>query len=179
MMRVYLDNVAVSARVLEDLRAPAEMDALREIEDAHRAGLIKRVTSRESWREQARTQDPGKRERLESARGEVSVVASDHVVQGMWSAVAIDGGTSVVSPLVSDIVDEALFSELKGLGLKDADARHLMYAKANDCVRFVTTDDDFLERRPVLEARCGTVRIVRPSELAQELRGLRRNHEAG
>src|SRR4029453_15990484 len=176
MIRVYLDNVAASARVLGDLRSPGEMDALREIEEAHRAGLIKLVTSRESWREQARTQDPGKRERLESARGEVSVVASDHVVGGMWSVVGSDGATRVVGPLVSDIVHDPLFSDLKAIGLKDADARHLMYAKANDCVRFVTTDPDFLDRRPGLEARGATVRIVWPSELAHELRGPRGNH---
>ena len=50
-MRVYLDNVAASGRVTGDLAPPAEMEALLlEIERAHSAGTIKRVTSRESWR---------------------------------------------------------------------------------------------------------------------------------
>lgn len=132
-MRVYLDNVAASGRVLGDLAPPAEMEALRAIEEAHRAGFIKRVTSRESWREQERTNDPDKRSKLEAARGEVSVVATDHVVLG-FGTVTNTHRSRVVAPLVSDIVDEALFRDLKTLGLRDADARHLMYASINACV---------------------------------------------
>jgi hypothetical protein len=76
----------------------------------------------------------------------------------------------VAYPFVSDIVDEALFSDLKKIGLRDADARHLMYASVNACVRFVTLDPDFLSRRAALEARCSNIKIVKPSELSAELR---------
>jgi predicted nucleic acid-binding protein len=76
-----------------------------------------------------------------------------------------------VSPMVSDIVDEALFADLKAMGLpNDSDARHLMYAVENKCDRFVTLDPDFLDRRDALHVRCPTIRIVRPSELAAELK---------
>src|SRR5262245_18407890 len=129
-MRVYLDNVAASGRVLGDLAPAAEMPALHEVEEAHRAGLIKIVTSRESWREQERTQDPVKRSKLEAARAEVSVVATDYVVLGV-STVESTSGTVYIGPLESDIVDEALFADLTALGLKAADARHLMYAASN------------------------------------------------
>jgi hypothetical protein len=67
-------------------------------------------------------------------------------------------------------VDNGLFSDLKELGLDDADARHLMYASVNACVRFVTLDPHFLDRRSALEARCPNLKIVRPSELAAELK---------
>lgn len=73
-MRVYLDNVLASGRVLGDLEPSTEMDAVRFIERAHSAGILKMVTSRESWREQERTKDPAKRATLEAARGEVSAV---------------------------------------------------------------------------------------------------------
>jgi len=167
-MRVYLDNVAASGRVIGDLVA-VEMEALREIERAASAGKVKLVTSRESWREQERTRDPEKRTRLEAARAEVSAVANDHVVLGFSSATG-PYGTVAANPIVTDIVDQALFADLKRVGLRDADARHLMYAVVNTCDRFVTLDPDFLYRRDALETRCRTIRIVKPSELAAELR---------
>ena len=82
-MRVYYDNVIASGRVTGDLWPESEMAALHEVEAAHSSGLIKRVTSRESWREQERTKDSDRRLRLESARAEVSVVQTDHVLLGI------------------------------------------------------------------------------------------------
>ncbi|MCM3901848.1 MAG: hypothetical protein ND866_09095 [Pyrinomonadaceae bacterium] len=130
------------------------------------------MTSRESWREQERTRDAEKRAKLEAARAEVSVVASDHRVLG-FSDASIPYGTTVY-PLVTDIVDDELFRDLKNIGLLDSDARHLMYAFTNACERFVTLDPDFLDRRAALEARCPTLRIVTPLELAAELRDARK-----
>ena len=167
-MRVYLDNVAASGRVVGDLVPDAEMEALRRIERAHDAGILKMVTSRESWREQERTRDPVKRARLEAARGEVSAVATDHVLLG-FNHLTGSYGTIANSPIITDIVDEALFADLKGIGLSDSDAKHLMYAVINACDRFITLDPDFLDRRAILEARCLSLRIARPSEMAAEL----------
>jgi predicted nucleic acid-binding protein len=167
-MRVYYDNVVASARVSEDL-PEAEMAALREIEAAHRAGTIKRVTSRESWREQERTRDPARRSQLEAARDLVSVVQADHRVIGFEN---LDGpfGTIATNPIMSDVVDESMFADLTAFGLQSADARHFMYAAANNCQRFVTLDPHFLDRRSLLESRCPSLRVVKPSELAEELR---------
>jgi len=104
------------------------------------------------------------------ARDDLSVVASDHKLLG-FSHLYGPRGTMAVSPMVSDIVDEALFADLKAMGLRDdSDARHLMYAVENKCDRFVTLDPDFLDRRDALHVRCPTIRIVRPSELAAELK---------
>lgn len=166
-MRVYLDNMAVSGRVVGDLE-PLEMEAVRRIDAAHEAGKLKRVTSRQSWREQDRTKDAGKRGALERARDQVSVVATDHALLGFNN---LEGpyGTVAVNPMITDIVDEPLFSDLKALGLKDGDAKHLMYAVTNTCERFVTTDPDFLTRRAALEARCASIRILKPTELVAEL----------
>ncbi len=84
----------------------------------------------------------------------------------------INNGGFISNPLVTDIIDEQLFARLKAAGLKDADARHLMYAAANGCDRFVTLDPDFLNGREVLQAHCQGLRIVRPSELVAELSGV-------
>jgi predicted nucleic acid-binding protein len=74
-----------------------------------------------------------------------------------------------MGPMVSEYVDANLYEKFKTAGLKDADARHLMYAVHNKCDRFVTTDTDFLSRRSRLAALCRDTKIVRPSELAAEL----------
>jgi hypothetical protein len=58
----------------------------------------------------------------------------------------------ISSPLVTDIVDETMFLALQAAGLNSGDARHLMHALCNGCVRFVTTDPDFLNRRQAIEA---------------------------
>jgi len=168
MLRVYLDNVAASGRVLGDLAPDTEMDAVRVIEAAHAGGHLKMVTSRESWREQEQTSDPIKRATLAAARGEVSVVATDHTVMG-FSNVESPTGTTAANPIVTDIVDEALFRDIKTIGLDDGDAKHLMYALVNNCQCFVTLDHDFLDRRDLLEVRCKPIRILKPSELAAEL----------
>ena len=159
---MYLDNVAASGRILGDLVPDAEMKALRRIEGAHVAGHLKMVTSRQSWREQERTRDPVKRATLESARGEVSVVATDHTVLGFSSG-------STTTSFVTDIVDAQLFDDLKSIGLDDEDAKHLMYAVTNGCDVFVTLDPHFLDRRVALEVRCPSLRILKLSKFAAEL----------
>ena len=168
-MRVYLDNVAASGRVLGDLQPSSEMKAMEEIEQAHSVGRIKRVTSRESWREQDRTRDSTKHAKLAAARDEVSVVANDHIVLSSGNIGDLRGA-GVAQPFVSDVVDKTLFDDLKRIGLSDADARHFMYASVNACERFVTLDPDFLDRRKALETRCPNIRVVKPSELATEIR---------
>src|SRR5439155_14653236 len=49
-------------------------------------------------------------------------------------------GTVSTNPMVTEIIDERLFSDLKKAGISDSDARHLMYAIHNKCDRFVTLD---------------------------------------
>jgi hypothetical protein len=145
----------------------------RVCEAAHLKGIIKRVTSRESWREQERTRDDARRTQFQSARELVSVVQADHRLLG-FSHLYGPYGTVAASPIITDLVDEQLFNDLRSLGLNEADARHFMYAAANGCERFVTLDSDFLDRKQVLGARRPDLVVVKPSELAAELR-----HEQG
>jgi hypothetical protein len=46
-------------------------------------------------------------------------------------------GTVAVTPIITEIIDEGLFKSLTAAGLKDADARHLMYAARNECNRYL------------------------------------------
>jgi predicted nucleic acid-binding protein len=171
-VKVYLDNVIASAWVRDDLGSLAERSALRVIRTHTNFDLLEIVTSRESWREQERTQNAEVREELRVSRDKTPVVSEDHKVLG-FNSVDLGFRGVISSPLLTDIVDEAMFLKLQTLGLKGADARHLMYALCNGCVRFVTTDPDFLERRSVIEAAYAQVRIVMPTELLQQMEQLR------
>ena len=169
-MKVYVDNMIASAVVRGDLAEPSEMEALRLLRTPAYTTQLEIVTSRESWREQERTQDPQVRAQLQDTRSGVPVVSDDHRVLGFNT---IDYGYRgfIASPLVTDIVDERTFAKLKDLGLKNTDARHVMYALHNGCVRFVTTDPHFLTRRNAIEGAYPAIHIVKPSELLREVAG--------
>ncbi len=167
-MKVYLDNVIASAIVRDDLASFEEQSALKQVQQHQNFGKLEVVTSRESWREQERARSAQTREELRSSRERTPVVSRDHTVLG-FNSIDLGYRGFISSPLVTDIVDEAMFARLQAEGLKDGDARHLMYALSNGCVRFVTTDPDFLDRRSAIEAAYPEIRIVKPSQLLQEM----------
>jgi hypothetical protein len=168
-VKVYLDNNIVSGRVCDDLE-PAEMAAVRKIEAAAQRGELIVVTSREAWREQDRTRDADLRSQLEQDRANVEVVREDHRMLGARANYDNHGNWYGTSPILTEIVDEELFAALMKEGLKDADARHFMYAVQNACDRFLTNDHHFLkDRRPRLEALGRGMLIRRPSDLVGEL----------
>ena len=77
-MKVYLDNVIVSALVRDDLASPDEQRALKLLQEHRNFGKLEIVTSRESWREQDRTRCEKTREELRSSRDKTPVVSGDH-----------------------------------------------------------------------------------------------------
>jgi predicted nucleic acid-binding protein len=99
----------------------------------------------------------------------MSAVVNDHAVLGFNT---IDYGNRgfISYPLLTNIVDEALFAKLRAVPLKEVDAKHVMLAVANDCQFFLTLDErDLLPVRSAIEAICPQLRIVRPTELITEL----------
>ena len=169
-MKVYLDNVIVSGKVRGDLHPPEEMAAVHALAKADEKGQIEIYTSRWSWAEQDRTRDDFLRVKLKESRGEIEIVADDHRVLGFWNQEDPRFGTVSTNPMVTEIVDERLFSDLNKAGLFEGDARHLMYAIHNKCDRFVTLDTrDLLPKRSHVAPLCRGTKIVTPSELAAEL----------
>ena len=138
--------------------------------------MLTLVTSRQSWREQARTKDPAVRKALEDSRGDVKVLYDDHRVLEFCNQADQYGGF-IANPLVSDAIDETLFADLKevmfpGKVLKErdrSDVLHLVNAVCNHCDFFVTHDMHFIDKRKKLESMCRGLRIVKPSELWAEL----------
>jgi hypothetical protein len=169
--RVYLDNVITCGQVLKDLRPQEEMEAVERLYDLHDAGVIKVVTSKISGIEQARTTDSQKRAALAASADLVSVVQNDHRLIGFAN---LDYGPRgfISYPLLDDIVDPVLYDQLtKNAGLQDEDAKHVMYAVANDCYYFVTLDTrDLLPRRSVIETICPQLKVLWPTEAVAILR---------
>ena len=166
MTRVYLDNAVVPGQVR--IEPKHERAALRELLRMARDGELEVVTSRESWREQDRAHDPLERGALERGRKEVPVAIDDHLLLGFNHSRDHLGGF-VTNPILTEIVDEQLFSVFRRAGLKPPDARHLMYAVTDGCQALVTLDRHFLNRRSELESLPRGIRILSPSELLAEL----------
>ncbi len=169
--RVYLDNVITSGWVLKDLKPNEEMEAVERLYALHDAGIIKRVTSKVSGIEQARTTDLKKRAALAASADLVSVVQNDHRLLGFAN---LDYGARgfISYPLIDDIVDPTLFEQLtKNAGIKNADAKHVMYAVANDCDYFVTLDTrDLLPKRSAIKSICPQLKIMMPTEAVTAIR---------
>ena len=171
MLRVYFDTVITSGRVSRDLSPPEEMAAVDRLELFHEEGRIKRVSSKWSQIEQARTKNPDTRSAFRERWNEVSVVQPDHKLLG-FNSVDVGRLGFINSPLITDIVDEGVFTKLKAVGLEDTDAKHVMCAIVGICDVFVTLDmKDILPRRVAVEAACPEIRIRRPTELLAELEG--------
>jgi hypothetical protein len=169
--RVYLDNVITCGWVLKDLRPPEEMAAVERIYALHDNGAIKIVTSKMSAIEQARTADVSKRDALAAASHLVSVVPNDHRLLGFNT---LGDGVTVAftsHPMLSDIVDVRLFADLTTFAkLAVDDAKHVMYAVANDCPFFVTMDTkDLLPKRRLIEGVCPQLKILWPTEAVAAL----------
>lgn len=163
MLRVCYDTVITSDRVLKDIDAPAERLAVEQIEELHREGLIKRVTTPVSRDEERRTRSPEKRAALEVGWNEVSVVQPEPKLLGFQSHDM--GRRGFISyPLMSDL-DDDLVSRLQAVGLKRNDARAVAFAASTACDYFVTFDTrDLLPHKIEIEAVCPQVRIVTPTE---------------
>jgi hypothetical protein len=164
--RVYLDNVITCGWILKDLRPPEEMAAVERIYALHDSGVIEIVTSKMSAIEQARTTDVSRRAKLAEHPNLVSVVPNDHRLLGFNT---LGDGVTVAftsHPMLSDIVDVRLFADLTTVaGLKDVDAKHVMYAVANDCPFFVTMDtNDLLPQRALIESVCPQLKVLWPTE---------------
>jgi hypothetical protein len=171
-MKVYFENCIESGRARRDLKAD-QMAAVEWLMKAVDKGKI--VTSRETYREQDQA-PAAHRAKFVEARADVNLVSENERLLGFHNQMDRLGTVST-TPFVTEYVDADLFRSFTKEGLKDADARHLMYAVHDRCDRFVTVDRHFLNpRRPQLESLCRGLRITTPVELVAELTSWRQLH---
>jgi predicted nucleic acid-binding protein len=98
----------------------------------------------------------------------VSVVQPAPVLLG-FSQLDYGSRGFISNPIISDI-NESLLAELRDLGLKQMDARAVVFAVTTECDYFVTHDTrDLLPHRDAIEAK-RQIRIVKPTEFLPEWR---------
>lgn len=168
-VKIYLDSVIVIG--IENRDLGSEMDATDQLVSLGKRDEIKIVTSRQLPRSMEKTKNKEERELRIQSSINFTMVPRDHRVLGFHYQSDQYGGCAP-SPLVTDIVDENMFSELIGFGLKDDDAKHFMYAFCNGCNYFVSVDQHFINRRGKIASRYPQIRIMKPSELVDHLNQL-------
>lgn len=165
-MRVYFDNDVASAISRRDWDT-AEQDAIDRLLEWNRAGRIVLGSSRQSAREMERAPLQHQAQ-LKTGLSGLNISTDDHRVLGFYSLTDQLGGF-VSNPMVTDVVNESLYSDLTSYGLKADDAKHLMYAVHQGFQRFLTCDRGILNRRAAIENRCSTLKVQKPSEFVAEL----------
>ena len=102
---------------------------------------------------------------------ELPRVTTDHILIG-FSSQDMGYRGFVSAPLVSDVIDEPMFSKVTSIGLKEADARHFVNAVHEECGIFLTTDPDFHDIRESLQALYPSIRIFTPIQLREFIAAL-------
>ncbi len=163
-MKIYLDNDIVSALARPDdyQTSPDEQAAVNALESWARREGHRLVTSEVSRREFERTPMKQTRQMIEVKYSTLPKVEflEDHSLLG-YTTVTDPYGGFVQNPLVEDHPIARQFWEI---GLRRADAHHLLVAVTAACDVFLTCDRGILSRAArIREAH--TIHIVRPSEL--------------
>jgi hypothetical protein len=173
MLRVFLENTVVSTRTRHNC-GQEELAAIDQLYEWNKSGEIdlgeyELGTSRHTQREMERA--PAQHQaKLKSALEGLDIAKDDHKVVDSHAQTDPLGGC-ISNVFSTDTPDEELYSKLRGTGLDEDDAKHLLYAVGNKYERFVTLDiKHFLSRRHKLEKLCPSIRIRKPSELVEELR---------
>jgi hypothetical protein len=119
--------------------------------------------------EAEKTKDEIRRGHLIVDVDELQNVPNDQKLLGF--NIQITQYTCINSPIISDVQDEAIRTELMKLGLEQRDAEHITQAVCNNCDVFLTRDEDSIitPYRLRLEQKFAGLKIRLPSELIAEL----------
>jgi hypothetical protein len=166
-MKIYCDTDTLFSNIKE---VPTESAALERLLADHYADKIVMYRSRVNLREVMATPSIIQQERLIADYEGLQPIPHDEKVVG-FNAQTDQLGGFVGFPLVSDVQDELICSELEQRGLKPRDAQHITQAVCNECGIFLTRDFKTIIRRhrDWLEARFPNLKVRRPSELVTEL----------
>jgi predicted nucleic acid-binding protein len=169
MLKVYLETSVISALERRD-QPDVEMTALYSLVQLAKEGTLTLVTSRESIREIGRTPIATTKAALMKHYVAIEELKDDHVLLSIGNY--SDRWTSISWPIISDIVDQAVFAKLGEIELTGSDQKHLMYAIHNKCDVFLTFDRyDFIKggRRAEIEASFPSIKIRTPGELRSDI----------
>ncbi len=165
-MKIYCDTSTLPHNIRHaDQKSQRELAALKQLAEKY---LM--FGSRAVLRELMNTPEQNQRNNLIVDYKALAPIPKDEKVHGFHTQIDQYGG-SVSYPLVSDVQDETLRTELMQRGLDRPDAEHITQAICNDCDVFLTRDEKTIIKphREWLETRFPTLKIRRPSELLKEL----------
>jgi hypothetical protein len=173
MMRGYCDTDTLfhnTKRHADQSEVKTELDALTVLLAKHGAGEITLFRSRVNLREVEATKDADQLSHLLADYEALEPVPLDERHYGNSDVVVDRYGSVVSSPLVSDVQDEKILADLQALGLKRRDAEHITQTLCNHCEVFLTRDyDSIIKIRNRIESQFPEVKILRPSELENQL----------
>ncbi len=157
-MTVYLDNDVVSAIARGD--KPEEAEALAQLVGAFERGELELVTSEVTASEISRCRHKAREDiqRTYERLGKVPLASRDQLV-GMRTEYGPYGTTSN-TPIIQK---DALFGDIRALGIDTVDAQHIFVAAKRGCTHFLTCDRRILVRAHAIRALCGVV-VQKPSE---------------
>lgn len=118
-------------------------------------------------REIEKTSDTKLRDHLVSDFLKLAPVQLDEKVHGFSNELDQYGG-HISNPLVSDVQDEQMVTELLNIIKQRKDAEHLTQAICNKCDIFLTLDGELLKKAEELTRKFG-IRVLSPSQLAEEM----------
>lgn len=171
-IKVYLDTMMASAMFGGPLADSNEHSALQKLVTFQQSTRIEFFYSAEVLREIERTRNQALKAQLSKGLATLERVKSDHVVVGFHSQNLGHLGY-ITCPLVSDVVDESMFTALTALGFKKEgekrDARHFINAVHNRLDVLLTTDTLLMTLRSDLQTRYPSTRIMKPTELLTDL----------
>jgi hypothetical protein len=146
---------------------PEEAQALSRLLQFHAEEKLKLMRSNVIVRELEKTKDPNQRRNLLSDFVNLMPVAKDENVCGFAELTDPYGG-HISNPLVSDVQDEKMVSDLLNTITGRKDAEHLTQAITNGCDYFLSDDGELLKHALTIEKKYG-IRILKPSDLARQM----------
>lgn len=160
-MKAYLDTNVISAIARDD--TPQESAAVEALLRASEAGLVELMTSRVTEEEIARYSGSGRTilDRVYRLIRKVAYVETSNLL-GFNSYG--DRYTWISSPLMED---DPTWTRLKGVGLREKDAHHVMVAVKSSCDVFLTCDGGILHYQSQIEKDFG-IQLMRPSRLVAQ-----------
>jgi hypothetical protein len=167
---IYLDNNLASAISRRD-QCPMQQACLDRLIDAHANGHVEIRISRHTDREMEKA--PSKYQaNLKKGIKDIGRVFNDHKVLDFFELSDPYGGF-IFNPIVTDIPDPSLFTNLCSNGLDYDDAKQVLDAALNGMTFFVTCDKKILHRRNQIESLLASVSrtmvIGNPCEVCAEL----------
>jgi len=173
-MKVYCDTNTLAPNIRDPACLP-ELEALKRLRALQEAGAVVLLRSRAVLAELEKTPTPEQREKLRADYELLEHILKDEKLLGFNTQYDQYGGF-ISSPMVADVQDEKLCSEIyEKVKQRDPaalwDARHIAQAISNGCDVFLTRDISTIIK-PIgqwLERQFPPLKVRLPSQLVAEI----------